>query len=875
MKATLGFVTFALAATGAVVAGAASTLPNFQGSDTLYRVTLEEVGPKLGPQFTPYSTQVFAAPFPTWLAVGGPGPLCAGATALEYLGGGLNAGQAAMATSPPSQDIAPMASPLQGSPILDDSQGDVIGTFPATGTCLQSNGQNADGIVIGLDGIAIVSGATTGASAACNGAVGSSQCTPTSQTAVFGLGHDARNAPGAVNVPRAQRQGQTPPGGSAVVSWPGIPAATAATFPDFTFASWRDVLAILYAGFVDPAVHPTEPERGKNCASTLRFAIANNYGDLFESPTCATGSSCQAIQHVFRLDDASGTSSLFAELLGIGPVSSVANPNTVLGYALGADPFCNDMANNVTRGSATNGVTAAADVVAAWGTVPPGVNPPFTTTNGDVATVPNDDQDYDPIRRPCIGGNFAKAGEQVCEGATFDRLNPTCTGTGTGAGTCPVNMQTGAQEQCLGGQCWDTNGTLGLLLPVITTNTIGIDPANTALNDQYNILTTSGTPTTTSGCCNNLQTINQCTHFNQFSPPPVLNGRNVQDGLCPNGDTSVPAGNTCWIPADNNENPNCWGNAPSQNVNGNGFAYTFNGASGAAIPSGGLPLNTVDGRVYNLYSWGFVGGAFQVNVDDSGRPLTGAYYRIHTSSSLLANSRGACATAAGTAVCALTDATDQIGCLVQASPCSLGYGSRHSALALGPGNAIVNGKATATCGQNGGALDVKAVPDAPACIASFAYPVSRKLYLNAANGFGPLGRSSNNNQLAELALAQCEVNPTNINQALTFEGFVPIPGGSAYCEDFNEFMFCGNSESHVTANGNACANNPASLPGAAGSTTCGNGVVEAFEDCDQGTAGVDINGAVVQLATANANDATTFANGFPGSACSRSCRSTR
>ena len=871
MKKTLAIATFVVAGVGAAAAGAAS-LPNFNGSDTLGRVTLEEVGPKLGTQVAPYTTQIFAAPIPPWLAVGGSGPLCAGATTLEYLGGGSGGGEAAMTTNPPTQDLAPMSRFLQGTPIETG--------VAATTTCLVANGSKADGIVIGLDGLAIAASAVTATTTACNGPANSTQCTPTPASAVFGLAYDGANATGGVNVTATQRQGQIPPGGTAVQSWPGIPAATAATFPNFTFASWHDVLDILYAGFVDPALHPTDPEKGKNCASSLRFALANNYSDIFESPACTAGA-CTSIQHIFRRDDASGTSDIFGALLNLSPSAAYnKNNNATLGYFLGADPFCNDMVNNTLSGASINGVAAAGDAIAAWGTVPPGVNPPSTTGNGDVATVPNDDQDYDAIRRPCIGGNFAKAGEQVCEGATFDRLNPTC--TGTGAGTCPINPQDGAQEQCLGGQCWDTNGTLGLLLPVITTNTIGTDQANPALNDQYNILTTSGTPTTTNGCCSNLQKINQCTHFNQFSPPPVLNGKKVQDGLCPNGDTSVPAGNTCWIPVDANENPNCWGNAPAQNVNGNGNQYTFVGATGAAIATnGGPPVNTVDGRVYNLYSWGFVGGAFQVNVDDSNRPLTGAYFRIHTSSSLLANSLGSCSTAAGTAVCALNDATDQIGCLVQASPCSIGYAGRHASLAFGPGNAVVSGKNTAVCTQGGGAFNVKAIPDATACITNFAYPYSRKLYLNAASGFAPLGAAGlNANQSAEAALAACESTESNISQPLTFEGFIPLPAGSPnngnpFCEDFNEFQLCGSPLSGVTSNANACASNPTGLPNATNSTTCGNGIVETFEDCDQGTAGLNNDGTVVQLATAVAGSPTTFANGFPGSACSNACRFTK
>jgi hypothetical protein len=253
-----------------------------------------------------------------------------------------------------------------------------------------------------------------------------------------------------------------------------------------------------------------------------------------------------------------------------------------------------------------------------------------------------------------------------------------------------------------------------------------------------------------------------------------------------------------------------------------------------------------------------------VNVDDAQRPITGAYYRIHTSQSLLANGLGSCATTPGTAVCAQPNAEAQIGCLVQASPCSLGYGASSAAsglavagLSFGPGNALVNGKLTATCTQGAGPLLVKAVPNAPACVTSLAYPLWRKIYWNASGGFG---------------------QPGAVNELPPQGGLLPLPsnvhGGTPYCEDLNELMQCAAPNSGIIANVNACADNPPPLPGAAGSTACGNGIVEPLEECDQGTAGFGAGGQVAQLPNANPNDPTTWANGYPGSACSMICRRT-
>jgi hypothetical protein len=91
----------------------------------------------------------------------------------------------------------------------------------------------------------------------------------------------------------------------------------------------------------------------------------------------------------------------------------------------------------------------------------------------------------------------------------------------------------------------------------------------------------------------------------------------------------------------------------------------------------------------------------------------------------------------------------------------------------------------------------------------------------------------------ELALAQCEANSGTINTALAFEKFVRLPsvgpnavnGGAPFCEDFNEQLICPNTTSNV----NGCATNGAvGLPTV--TTACGNGTVDAFEECDPNAA---------------------------------------
>jgi hypothetical protein len=142
------------------------------------------------------------------------------------------------------------------------------------------------------------------------------------------------------------------------------------------------------------------------------------------------------------------------------------------------------------------------------------------------------------------------------------------------------------------------------------------------------------------------------------------------------------------------------------------------------------------------------------------------------------------------------------------------------------------------------------------------YPYARKLYLASEYGFNvnalcpgaafcsPIWDNPNTGLPVaidpQVALAQDESVAQTVHNAFVDEGFVPLPSfvnsGQPFCEDYNENMICGSTA--FATNTNACpavqalgiGNN-----GAAGfQTTCGNGIKEAFEDCDNGAA----NGAL-------------------------------
>ncbi|MGD0677077.1 MAG: hypothetical protein ABSC94_16810 [Polyangiaceae bacterium] len=816
MKKYFALATFVVASVGAVGVGAA-TMTTFAGSDTLGNVTHDMIN----------TTSVSGSPFCT-------GPY-ASAQTLVYTGGGSSLGETDMIAG--TQAIAPMS------------------RFLGTNIC-DGGVSNGEGVVISLDGVSIVTSATTGGAASCNGPSTGTSCVNTDGGAPYptdGLAIDTTVTTrfiGGVNQP-------------------------------YTFVSWQDVLKVLYFGKIDSGFHPTDPEVGTNCNSQLRQTLANNWSELFESPSNCTG--CSILQHIFRRDDASGTTDIFASLLGFsGPNAAKGTAVTVnsQAYQLGSDNFCNDPGGNTPAGFPGSNENTP-NVWTSSGTAVAGA-----TSN----IVPNDDQDLDLIRRPCteIGRG---AHEQVCEPGSFDQTNTLVKGTAatgftyacgaTGSGTCPSG------ESCLNGQCWGSwdplqtqvtntatgptykcgatgsgacpapetcnaapngspgnacwaavnQGSLGLLLPVITDNGIGSYPGSA----QYAIAPCGGST------------------FVNAPSFKVTGQRAAVYGACPNGDQ--PSAGVCSVPADITQtppNPNCLANGST--VNPPSILST------QGISGGGPSPANVDQRVFNKFVWQNTGSAtapsWSYALDDSARPMTGAFSRIHTNQTMLNGN------AAG---CAYLDATDQIGCLVQASPCSIGYAGRESTTIAGPTGAV-----------NVQSLKIKGRPDAIACIQTFQYPYSRKLYLDTIVGFL-------NATPADQALALCESQESIVNQAINAEGFVPLPptgtivigqsgqqideginGGAPFCEDFNEQLLCG-----APSNNNGCATN-SQVVGAAGAgslpsvqTTCGNGIQESFEDCDLGTPGT-ANQLPWTLISPSAGSGS--GNGSLPSPCSTTCR---
>jgi hypothetical protein len=828
MRKLIATATFAVAGAGALGAGAIA----INGSDTLFDLTNDMVSNTAGKH---NGGTAFCSPaFPQALNV-------------VYNGGGSGLGESQMIKG--LQGLAPMSRFLQSGICTSDAgyttpDGAIIPVVADAAV----GPSNANGIVIALDGLSIVSSQTQGGSVACNGAIGATSCTADN------LGLTYNNAVAAITA--AQRN-----------AVPNTLCAGACT--DYIFnangsaGGWKDVLKVLYMGYVDGNFgHSTDVEctagtganacttaRGQLCNSSIRNALANTYSAVFDTVSCATGfcatgqagtnGTIKGVWHIFRRDDASGTTDIFSQLLGFGGPSATANPvaTNLGGYGLGTDNFCNDLANQ------------------------PGVLPWKGGNNPNI--IPRDHQDYDPIRRPCQGRGtnitLNNRTEQVCNRGTFDAPGTAALpgGACTAApNNCPVDPA-GVQELCQGGQCWGTP-SLGLLLAMVDTTRLANE--STTFNSQYDLVPAApGAVPSIVNRCNGTQSVS-------WLHVPRTNGAGNTSGLCPNGDPSAAFAGVCVVPADANGNPNCISfkaDLPPQLVSCSTQGENT-GAGGYSACSGfGPNPGAIDTRVYNEYAYVFSAatGLWTIDTDDSGRPITGAFYRIHESQALLSpNTPSVIASppapiATPQAICTYQSMTDQIGCLVQADPCAFGYAGREADTIVGPsisGTTMVLA-ATAT------GMKLKGIPDAVGCVqlagAPGSYPFWRKLYLDSIVGFG-------NVSLAEQGMAQCESTNANITLGINADSFITLPAaapggaGNPFCEDFNEAMLC--SGNTANGNNNGCLANAAPIPNSG--TLCGNGVVEFGEECDLGTP--QLTGCVAPNC-----------NGALPATCSTSCRS--
>jgi cysteine-rich repeat protein len=401
-------------------------------------------------------------------------------------------------------------------------------------------------------------------------------------------------------------------------------------------------------------------------------------------------------------------------------------------------------------------------------------------------------QDNDPIRRPCLGGatnTHTRAGEEVC----------------------------------------NIDNQLGLVLPMVDTDwMLNLTPPLA----QY--------PAT---ACNNFKAGKS---VGTLTCAPRSGSKH--SGECPNGDALI--GGACSVPVITGVTSQCVSTAATiaplhKRTVGNSYGRAFN----LQMRDGTFTAPTIGYAQYSIPALGVT------------EDMAAGYNRIHQVETVLADAAAACQ---------LVDMTDQIGCLTASDPCSIGYaGDAAKSWASRP-NPAPGGTDAAGFWAND-ALQVAAVSPNTTTVQKLGlaneYQLSRKLYFGTLVGFGsiPVGGAADPGT-DELTLAKYESISTNIVPILntfSFFGLGPqaalLTGGAAdtpFCEDFNEQVICNptpTSASTLPANANGCANNPAGIPGGAASpgllTTCSNGTVEVYEECDDG-----------------------LNNGTTGDKCSATCR---
>ena len=193
---------------------------------------------------------------------------------MSYAGGGSGTGETAMGTIPPTQMLAPMSRFLNVN----------------TNNC--RNGATAEGLVIGLDGLAIPVSQTNGGTA-CGGA------------AAF---------TGSFNYVDAGGVTQT-----------YTLAETAAGAGD----AWRDILKLVFLGV---------PHSGaRDCNGPIRRALVANWANLFQGHSCTSGTCPSGLRHAYRRSDLSGTQDAFLSALGLGGLASAQIAQT----GAKANLFCN------------------------------------------------------------------------------------------------------------------------------------------------------------------------------------------------------------------------------------------------------------------------------------------------------------------------------------------------------------------------------------------------------------------------------------------------------------------------------------------------------------------------------------------------------
>jgi ABC-type phosphate transport system substrate-binding protein len=666
---------------------------------------------------------------------------CPSAAGLTYVGGGSGAGEAALRNG--TQTVSPMSRFLA-----------------AANTCgFSPNPVEAEGLQVALDALSIVVNSQHRAACDPDSVPAGAACTKDVATGL-------RFSDGTT------------------------PLTCVSNGASVTINDWKAVLRLVYFGVTPADVNATVYLNERDCNDPCRVELVSNWGKLFQN--ACSGGDCTQLRHAFRRDENSGTTDAFRDLISVrvGP-DYAADGNKGL-------PFCNELDTgagttaNPAGGPTTNDVAAAcpAITVAGSATGAPGLPPrPFFELY----------QDQDPIRRPALGtGNLA-----------LDLRTP--------PPVAPTEQVASAR------------GDHGLVLPIRG------PPLSAAVthNERHARIGTvdrAGTPVATQYCTRGFFKLGAAPSVAALVTPPA--GSNCTAGgpgyaLCPNGD--VPKGG-CF---DNVSHVVIGGTGlcPYPVFDADGAANTtndqdfrcINGSNNRPTVSTGVNqmdpaiktacvISAFDGRVYNLHPHNATGGAYVTQQytysgahtppvpASGGRQVVGAFYRMHETRTAVAGF----SSCVGDNCCSQDDSTDQIGCLVGANPCSIGFAGEN---ALNQEVATVPDAGGASVPRTTFGTSINGIEKATACVLNGSYPLSRFLYLTTMSGFNASGGVTGD----ELELAKCYsgngLSGTTISALVNAEGFQAIPIG---CKSFDETSASTGCTGAAPAT-NSCANNPAGV----------------------------------------------------------------
>jgi hypothetical protein len=458
------------------------------------------------------------------------------------------------------------------------------------------------------------------------------------------------------------------------------PPAVSASIP--AGSQWRWALALVYGG-LDITTGVTD------CGQASRVALVNNWSGLFQNActnASAEGGVCSdathtgagdgthaPLWHAFRPDDGSDAAQVFANLIGIATFIP-ASDTAVNGF--GTSPYCN--AINWDTNSENNGGTHCMlgghdQWVGPGGVVDPSSNWRFNgfgvaetqiggVGDGGVSGGGNH-------RRPppnTWGDHIDPNGNRVSSADVLstslqdnDPIRLPCVGT--------ANSTTGSAENVC-----NLDRSLGLVLSVAESVFI-TNPAQNGSGDAGTV----GNQYPSVACDNSWKlakapSVYNCAPFNINNNHPSRHA-----GECPTGDLLYGANNQCMIPI----------NVANQTSACLAKNSTFN----PTVKNVFLPVP--DGRVYNMHMFDgdVVDGSISYWQEPvatalaSTRDFVGGIGRIHQQNvvfTVLDGSQNACLQ---------SDWSDQVGCLTQADPCSIGAASDRATGQTGVGAVRVGG----------------------------------------------------------------------------------------------------------------------------------------------------------------------------------------